>query len=106
LTFLEREQSRLTHLLAAVRTASFPIAALSKQQMLPNLYRSHLAERRSEIQKEDLATWKALIRHLIVLGVAITMLLATSVVVRRLANRHVHEGHRRQMWLLGSRVLL
>jgi hypothetical protein len=106
LEVLEQQQSRLTHLLAAVRTASFPIAALSKQQTLLNLYRSHLAERRSEIHKEGLATWKALIRHLIVFGVAIAMVLGTGAVVRRLAYRYVHEGDRRQMWLLGSRVLL
>jgi hypothetical protein len=106
LDVLRRQQSRLTGLVAEIGTASPPIAALMKQQMLLSLYRSRLAERRSEIQIEDLATWQALIRRLIVFAVAIAMVPGTSLVVRRLVGRYVHEGDRRQMLLLGNRVLL
>jgi hypothetical protein len=102
---LEGQQSRLADLLAEVRTASVPIAALSKQQMLLNLYRSHLAERRSEIQKDDLANRKALISRLVLLVVAITVLLGTGVVVRRLSYRYLRGGHRRQMLLLSNQAL-
>jgi hypothetical protein len=102
---LQGQQSRLADLLAEVRTASLPIAALSKQQMLLNLYRSHLAERRSEIQKDDLANRKALISRLVLLVVAITVLLGTGVVVRRLSYRYVRGGHRRQMLLLSNQAL-
>jgi hypothetical protein len=102
---LQGQQSRLADLLAEVRTASVPIAALTKQQMLLNLYRSHLAERRSEIQKDDLANRKALISRLLLLVVAITVLLGTGVVVRRLSYRYVRGGHRRQMLLLSNQAL-
>jgi hypothetical protein len=105
LDVLQGQQSRLTDLLTEVRTASLPIAALSKQQMLLNLYRSHLAERRSEIQKDDLANRKALVRRLVLLVIAITGVLGTGVVVRRLSYRYVREGHRRQMLLLSNQVL-
>jgi AcrR family transcriptional regulator len=105
LDVLRRQQSRLTDLVAEIGTASPPIAALMKQQMLLSLYRSHLAERRSEIQVEGLATWKALIRRLVVFAATIAMVLGTSLVVRRLTGRYGHESDRRQMLQLGSRVL-
>jgi hypothetical protein len=106
LDVLERQQLLLSQLLAEVRATSVPINALSKQQMLLNLYRSHLAERRSEIQREDLANWETLVRHLVVLGISVAMLLGTNFVVGRLVSWHVHEGDRRQIFLLGNRVLL
>ena len=104
LDILRRQQLRLTDLVAEARTASGPIAALMNQQALLNLYRSHLAERRSEIQMEGQVTWKALIRRLTVFGVAIAMALGTSLLLGRLARRHMHEGDRRQLFLLGNRV--
>ncbi|MBV8731837.1 MAG: mechanosensitive ion channel [Acidobacteriia bacterium] len=101
---LRRQQSRLNELITEIRATSAPIAALMKQQILLNLYRSHLAERRSEIQLEGGATWKALIRRVVVLAIAIAMVLGSRLLVRWLAYKQMHEGDRRRMLLFGNRV--
>ncbi len=103
---LRRQRSRLTDLVAEARTVSPPIAALTKQQMLLSLFRSRLGDWRSEIQMEDRITWKALIIRLSVLGAAIAILLGTSAVARKLTHRRVRDRDRRQMLLIGERVLV
>ena len=101
---MRRQQSRLNELITEIRGTSAPIAALMKQQILLNLYRSHLAERRAEIQLEGRATWKALIRRVVVLAIAIAMVLGSRLLVRWLAYKQMHEGDRRRMLLFGNRV--
>ena len=103
---LRRQQSRLTDLVAEARTVSPPIAALTKQQILLNLYRSRLGGWRSEIQMEARITWKALIIRLSVLGAAIAILLGASAVARKLTHRRVRDRDRRQMLLIGEQVLV
>ena len=103
---LRRQQSRLTDLVAAARTVAPAIAALTKQQILLNLYRSRLGDWRSEIQMEGRVSWKALIIRLTVLGAAIAILLGTSAVARKLTYGRVRDRDRRQMLLIGERVLV
>jgi len=106
LDVLRRQDSRLSDLVAEAKTVSPPVAALTKQQMLLNLYRSRLADWRSEIQMEDRITWKTLIVRLGILGAAIAALLGTGAVARKLTHRRVHDRDRRQMLLIGERVLV
>jgi hypothetical protein len=106
LDVLRRQQSRLTDLVAEARTVSPPIAALTKQQILLNLYRSRLSDWRSEIQTEGRITWKALMIRLTALGAAIAILLGTSAVARKLTYRRVRDRDRRQMLLIGELVLV
>jgi len=106
LDVLRRQQSRLTDLVAEARTVSPPIAALTKQQILLNLYRSRLSDWRSEIQAEGRIIWKALMIRLSALGAAVALLLGTSALARKLTYRRVRDCDRRQMLLVGERVLV
>jgi len=106
LDVLQRQQSRLADLVAQANAASPAIAALIKQETLLNQYRVHLTERRSEIQMENRAAWKALLARLGILGSAIAVLLGIRVVVRKLTYRHVRDLDTRQVFLIGERLLL
>lgn len=106
LKVLEQQQSRLADLVVQAQTASPAIAALIKQQMLMNVYRSHLAEWRSDVHSEYRAAWRAMLVRLGVLAAVIAMLLGTSIVVRRTACRHVRDADTRHVVLIGERVLL
>ncbi|PWT97647.1 MAG: hypothetical protein C5B51_30965 [Terriglobia bacterium] len=103
---LQRQQSRLTDLVAEAKTVSPAVAALTRQGILLGLYRSRLAEWRSEIQMEGRTTWKTLIMRLVALGGAIVMLRGTGVLVRRLTHSRVHDPDKRSMLLIGERVLV
>jgi len=102
---LQKQQSRLTDLVAEAQTISPAIAALIKEETLLNLYRSHLVEWRSETQMEYRAAWKALLVGLGVLGAVIAFLLVISAMVRKAAHRHVRDFDTRQMVLIGERFL-
>ena len=106
LDVLQRQESRLTGLVAEAKTLSPAIAALIRQQTLLNLYRTHLIEWRSEINNEYRTAWITLLVRMAVLGAAAAILLGISMVVRRLMHRHVHQLDTRQMLLIGERVLL
>jgi hypothetical protein len=103
---LQRQQSRLSGLVAEVRTVSPPVAALTRQETLLNLYRSRLVEWRSEIQMEGRTTWKTLIIRLVLLGAAMATLLGIGAVARRLTYSRIHDRDRRSMLLIGERVLV
>ena len=106
LDVLQRQQSRLTDLVAETKTVSPAIAALIRQHALLNLYRTHVAEWRSEIQNEYRNAWKALVFRMGVLGIAIAFLMGIGVMIRRLTCRHVRDVDTRRMFLVGERVLL
>ena len=106
LSVLQQQQSVLAGLVAQLQTVSPAVAALMKQETLLNLYRLHLAEWRSDIQREYRAAWKALVIRLVVLAAIIAALCGINVVVRRVLSAHVRDHETRQALLVGERVLL
>lgn len=103
---LEQQESHLTDLITEAKTVSPALGGLIKQQMLLNLYLTHLAGWRSEVQNESRRAWKGLLVRLGILVAAIVFLLGIRMLVRRLIYRQVRHLDTRQMLLIGERVLL
>jgi hypothetical protein len=106
LDVLEQQQSRLTDLTAKAEMVVPAVTDLTKERILLDLYRTHLDERRSEIQGQYRAALKTLSLRLGALGVAIAVLLGVSFAASRLAYKHVHDLDTRQVFLAGEQVLL
>jgi len=103
---LEQQETQLTDLIAEAKTVSPALGGLIKQQMLLNLYLTHLAGWRSEVQNESRGAWKGLLVRLGILVAAVAFLLGIRMLVRRLIYRQVRHLDTRQMLLIGERVLL
>jgi small-conductance mechanosensitive channel len=105
LNALQQQESLLAGMVAQLQTVSPAVAALIKEETLLNLYRSHLAEWHSEIQRECGAASKALVFRLGALVASIAALFGINAVVRRIMSSHVRDHETRQALLVGERVL-
>ena len=103
---LQQQLSRLTDLSAETQMVAPAIAALIKQRILLNLFKTHLYERRSEIQGQYRTTLKTLALRLGALGAGIGILVGVGVMARKLTRSHVHDLDTRQVFLAGEQVLL
>src|SRR5581483_10504486 len=105
LNALQQQESLLAGMVAQLQTVSPAVAALIKEETLLNLYKSHLAEWHSEIQREYGAAWKALVFRLGALVASIAALFGINAVVRQIMSFHVRDHETRQALLVGERVL-
>lgn len=99
---LQQQQSRMNSLVGQVQGASSAFAALTRQQILLNLYRAHLSEWRSEVRAENRAAWKDFSIHLIVPAAILVVLGGLHAMARRFVYTHVHEADTRQMVIVGE----
>jgi hypothetical protein len=106
LDVLQQQASVLGGLVAQLQTASPAVSSLIKQETLLNLYKSHLADWRSEIQIEYRAASKALIVRLCLLAAGIAVLFAINAVAHRVMSARVRDHDTQQALVLGRRVLL
>ncbi|MCU1338601.1 MAG: small-conductance mechanosensitive channel [Bryobacterales bacterium] len=102
---LRKQEARLNALTAETTRISPAIAALAKQRVLLNLYKSNLGAWRTAVVTQYRAAWETLLIRLGILAVVLAVLIGAAGVSRRLTSHHVHDFNRRRMLLFGQRIL-
>lgn len=106
LSALRQQQSRLDALMAETSNVSTAVTALARQRVLLTVYRAHLDSWRAAIVRQYRSAWKDVAVLLSALLIASALVIAASVIVRRLTSLHVHDENRRHVIMIGQRIML
>jgi len=105
LALLTQDKTQLDALTVELKSLAPVIVALDKQKVLLAVYKSHLADWRSMVEREYRQAWKKLIFRMLVVVLLMGVLMGVSEVSRRVAERHIQDLDRRRRISIAQRLL-